>query len=92
MRLASLPTIAPYSGRVLETLGNKWSDLQASVFNTNAQPYYVLADGRGTPLVNARGADYDVTSFGQFLEEGLRRFRQTAGRAHGVDGKLASGN
>jgi thiol:disulfide interchange protein len=85
-------TVSPYSGRVLETLGNKWSDLQASVFNTNAQPYYVLADGNGAPLVNARGADYDATSFGQFLEEGLQRFRQTAGPAHAIPGKLASGN
>jgi thiol:disulfide interchange protein DsbD len=84
--------VSPYSGRMLETLGNKWSDLQASVFNTNAQPYYVLADGSGTPLVNARGADYDATSFDLFLEEGLRRFRQTAGRTRGIDGKLASGN
>ncbi|WP_267298415.1 protein-disulfide reductase DsbD family protein [Parachryseolinea silvisoli] len=85
-------TVSPYSGRTLGTLGNKWSDLQASVFKTNAQPYYVLADGRGTPLVNARGADYDATSFGQFLEAGLRRFQQMAGQPRGVDGKLASGN
>jgi thiol:disulfide interchange protein len=85
-------TVSPYSGRVLETLGNKWSDLQASVFNTNAQPYYVLADGNGAPLVNARGADYDATSFEQFLEDGLRRFRQTAEEVHAIPGKLASGN
>lgn len=90
--LQTEPTVSPYSGRVLETLGNKWSDLQASVFNTNAQPYYVLADGTGALLVNARGADYDASSFGQFLEEGLRRFRQTAGRARVIPGTLASGN
>jgi thiol:disulfide interchange protein len=66
--------VSPFSGKLLKTLGNKWSDLQASVFNTNAQPYYVLLDHNGNQLVPSKGADYDSDSFAHFLCKGLSEF------------------
>lgn len=68
------PRVSEYSGKKLGTLGNLWSDLQASVFHTNAQPYYVLLDGNGNQLLPGKGADYNAASFRKFLDDGLRAF------------------
>lgn len=68
--------ISSFSGKKISTLGNKWSDLQASVFNTNAQPYYVLLDGQGDQLVPPSGADYNVDNFKRFLSEGITAFNE----------------
>lgn len=67
--------ISGYSGKKTSTIGNKWSDLQAARFGTNAQPYYVLLDGEGALLARPRGANYDIVRFTEFLNEGLAKFR-----------------
>jgi thiol:disulfide interchange protein DsbD len=68
-------TTSAFNNKPIVTLGNKWSDLQASAFNTNAQPYYVLLDSYGQQLGPATGAQYDINDFETFLDEGLRAFR-----------------
>jgi thiol:disulfide interchange protein len=40
-----------FSGKKISSIGQKWSDFQASKFGTNSQPYYVIADHDGTVLV-----------------------------------------
>ena len=67
-------TVSKYSGKKIETIGNKWSDFQASRFNTNSQPFYVLLDTKGDLLVHPKGADYDPASFTGYLESGLKVF------------------
>jgi thiol:disulfide interchange protein len=67
--------VSRFSGKKLRTLGNKWSDMQASVFHTNAQPYYVLLGGKGEQLVPPQGADYDPGRFERFLAAGIKAFR-----------------
>ena len=65
-------TVSKFSGRTIRTLANKWSDLQASRYNANSQPFYVLLDPASEKtLVPPLGADYDVASFRGFLESGL---------------------
>lgn len=73
---ASEQTISKYSGKNIQTIGNKWSDLQASRFNANSQPFYVLLDVKGNLLVQPKGADYDAKSFVQYLESGLAAFKE----------------
>lgn len=73
---ASEQTISKYSGKNIQTIGNKWSDLQASRFNANSQPFYVLLDVKGNLLVQPKGADYDAKSFVQYLEIGLAAFKE----------------
>jgi thiol:disulfide interchange protein DsbD len=68
-------TVSKYSGNKIETIGNKWSDLQASRFNANSQPFYVLLDTNGNLLVQPQGADYDPISFTSYLESGLKVFK-----------------
>lgn len=59
----------------LETVGDKWAYLQRHKFGANAQPFYVLVDGNGNPLVGARAHDTDVEAFKEFLSEGEKNFR-----------------
>jgi thiol:disulfide interchange protein len=66
--------VSDFSGKKIVTVGNKWSDFQASVFNTNSQPYYVLLGNTGEILTTPQGANYDPVAFRQFLEDGLRAF------------------
>jgi len=67
-------TVSDFSSKPIVTLGNKWSDLQASAFNTNAQPYYVLLSNDGKQLAPPTGAQYDIENFKTFLDEGLKAF------------------
>jgi len=62
------------SSRKIQTIGQKWSELQASRFNSNAQPLYVLLNQNEELLVPPKGADYNTHSFKQYLDEGIRKF------------------
>ncbi len=67
-------TTSAFNSKPIVTIGNKWSDLQASSFNTNAQPYYVLLNNDGQQLGPATGAQYDINDFTTFLDDGLKVF------------------
>lgn len=65
------------SGKVLSTIGKKWSDLQASKFQANSQPFYVLLDPKTeTVLVKPQGADYEVSNYLTFLNSGLQAYHK----------------
>lgn len=68
-------TVSSTTGKKIRTTGNKWSDLQASVYKTNSQPYYVLLDNKGRILAQPRGYTPDVNAYAAFLDEGLCRFK-----------------
>lgn len=64
--------ISPFSKRKITTIGSLNSDIQATHFNTNSQPFYVLLDPTTqTPLVPPQGADYDATRYARYLQSGL---------------------
>ena len=65
-----------FSGKSISTIGNKWSDLQASRFNANSQPFYVLLGHDEKPLVKPTGANYNPEEYLQFLESGLKAFKK----------------
>ncbi len=74
--------ISKYSGKKITTLGGKWSDFEASRFNSNSQPFYVLLDSDGNMLTDKSGAvippspaDYDVNSYLKFLESGIAAYK-----------------
>lgn len=62
----------------IKTIGSKWSYLQASKFNINTQPYYVLLDSGGNTLSISEGYSSDVNLYNQFLEEGINKFRKAS--------------
>ncbi|MFD2863461.1 protein-disulfide reductase DsbD family protein [Mucilaginibacter antarcticus] len=72
-----------YSGKKITTLGGKWSDLEASRFNANSQPLYVLLDSDGNNLTDANGqeiapspANYNADSYLKFLESGISAYKR----------------
>jgi thiol:disulfide interchange protein DsbD len=68
-----------FSGKKVKTLGNKWSDYQASEFGINSQPYYVLMTGQRKPLARPSAYDPNVERYRSFLLDGLRAFRESSG-------------
>ena len=66
--------ISPTSGKKIVTTGNKWSDFQASVYQTNSQPYYVLVDNNAKLLAEPRGGIIGIKEYTAYLDEGLCRY------------------
>lgn len=60
----------------IKTIGSKWSYFQASKFNINSQPYYVLLDTTGNTLSISEGYSPNISSYNTFLEEGIQQFRK----------------
>ncbi len=59
-------------GRTLKTLGRKNLNYQKTVFNMNAQPYYVIVDVDGNVLTTENYKyDRDVQKFITWLNEGI---------------------
>ncbi len=59
----------------LKTVGDKWSYLQRYKFGANAQPYYIALDLEGKPIAPSYAFDQDVNRYLEFLETGLRNFK-----------------
>lgn len=66
--------VSEYSGKRIRTIGAKNSDFQASVFNSNSQPLYVIVDAEGNVLIQPSGADYNVNSYAAYLKSGIDAF------------------
>ena len=59
------------------TLGNRNSDLQASKFGSNAQPYYFYIDDEGNKLAEeGYSYDPDVDKFVKHLDKVLAKYRE----------------
>ena len=69
--------VSARDGRRKTTIGARYFDLQATRFNANAQPLYVLLQvGPGGPetdrlLVPPRAYNLDATAFTAYLDAGL---------------------
>ncbi len=66
--------ISEYSGKRIRTIGAKNSDFQASAFNSNSQPLYVIVDTAGNVLIPPSGANYNVNSYAAYLQQGINVF------------------
>jgi thiol:disulfide interchange protein DsbD len=67
--------VSTYSGKKIKTIGNKNSDFQASAFDSNSQPLYVIVDASGTVLVPKTGANYNIGEYTAFLQSGIDAFK-----------------
>lgn len=68
--------ISSFSGKNIRTIGNKWSDFQASRYNANSQPFYVLLDNEGNLLVKPQGANYNPNEFAAYLQSGVDAYKK----------------
>lgn len=67
--------VSEFSGKKIRRVGQKWSDLQASRFGTNAQPYYVIVDSDGKQLVPAQAYNEDIQNYIVFLDSGIAAYQ-----------------
>ncbi len=65
-----------FSGKWIDRLGSKCSDLQATRYGTNSQPYYLILDHEGNSLVPHAAYDPDPEKFRRFLDLGINAFRK----------------
>jgi len=65
-----------YDGKVKKTLGKKYADFQIARYGVNAQPYYVLLDGKEQLLVQPRAYDLNADRFVEFLDAALAEFNK----------------
>lgn len=65
----------------INTIGTKWAYMQASVYQTNAQPQYVLID-HNEKMLTKKTAHYDPDKqlYIDWLDEGLNEFKKRAGK------------
>jgi thiol:disulfide interchange protein len=63
--------VSKVSSKSINTLGQKWSDLQEVQFNTNAQPFYVVLAPDGKPAADPRAFDLDIKAYTDFLDIGI---------------------
>ena len=74
-----LPVTEQYTSKIfgdhVHTVGNLNSDLEATLYNTNSQPYYVIAGPDGKPLVGAQQYNSDIQQYISFLNKGLEAYK-----------------
>jgi thiol:disulfide interchange protein DsbD len=67
-------TIINTEGAQKKTVGEKWSDLQQNLLNTNIQPYFVILDTKQEILAKM-GYPKDAEDFLGFLNTTLEQYR-----------------
>ena len=69
--------LSEVSGKEIKRVGQKWSDFQATNYNANAQPFYVIIDPNGSfePLNGSAAYHPDASVFVDWLQEGIDRFK-----------------
>jgi thiol:disulfide interchange protein len=72
-----------YSFEKITNIGKKWSELEASRFNSNSQPLYVILDSDGKELTDKNGvtlphysADYHIPAYIKFLDSGIAAYKK----------------
>ncbi len=63
--------VSKFSGKKIKTIGNKWSDMQATYFNSNTQPFYVLISPDEKLLAPPVGYTPEKKEYLEFLDCGL---------------------
>jgi thiol:disulfide interchange protein len=77
-RSVKMPADKVHYSKILRTttddLGRWNGDFQASTYNSNSQPFYVLAGHDLVPLVTPQGAIFDAKQYAAYLQSGLDKF------------------
>jgi thiol:disulfide interchange protein DsbD len=68
--------VSKIDGREKKTLGKKNEDIEISMFNTNTLPLYAIVDPYGKPLVETRGTDFDIQAYIEWLDRGVRTYKE----------------
>ena len=63
-------------GKFMKDYGDKWSDLQASRFKANSQPFYVIMDHNENALIDPVGYTPDIMEYRNWLLDGISKFEK----------------
>ncbi len=72
----SLKYVSKTTGEKVETYGNKWSDMETSLYHYNTQPLYVLITPQGDELAPPVGYTPDIEQYLNFLNGAKAKFQQ----------------
>lgn len=67
--------VSEATGKKIETIGNKWSDLQIKKYKANAQPYYVMINNKEDNLSKPMGYNSDIESYLNWLRKGMENYK-----------------
>lgn len=67
--------VSKTTGKEVVTIGNKWTDLQITRYQSNSQPLYVILDADGNDLSEPIGFTFDVKDYKKWLEDGIAKFK-----------------
>lgn len=68
-------------GQKIRNVGNYWAEFQARHYGTNSQPYYVIVGHESLePLNKPEAYNTNIEAYLQWMEEGIRNFRNLASR------------
>jgi len=78
-RSVKMPKDKVHYSKILRTttddLGRWNGDFQATNYNSNSQPFYVMAGQDLVPLVSPQGAIFDAKEYAAYLQSGLDKFK-----------------
>lgn len=78
-RSVKMPPEKVHYSKILRTttddLGRWNGDFQATTYNSNSQPFYVLGGHDLAPLVAPQGAIFDAKEYAAYLQSGLDKFK-----------------
>lgn len=78
-RSVKMPPEKVHYSKILRTttddLGRWNGDFQATTYNSNSQPFYVLGGHDLVPLVAPQGAIFDAREYAAYLQSGLDKFK-----------------
>lgn len=78
-RSVKMPPEKVHYSKILRTttddLGRWNGDFQATTYNSNSQPFYVLGGHDLVPLVAPQGAIFDSKEYAAYLQSGLDKFK-----------------
>ena len=78
-RSVKMPPEKVHYSKILRTttddLGRWNGDFQATNYNSNSQPFYVLADHDLKEMVKTQGAIFDAKLYAAYLQSGLDKFK-----------------
>ena len=72
-------SVSKFDGSKIETLGDRWTDMETNLYKSNTQPLYVLIDADGNMLTDKHGYTPDIEQYKQFLESGKAAFKAKSG-------------
>ena len=68
--------VSETTGKEIETIGNKWSDLEYKKYQKLSQPYYAILDLEENDLVTPRGYTPNVEEYSDWMKEGIEKFKK----------------